>query len=235
MNLISLSIKKGLWKFFSAAVVTLFSSVALAQGTSFKVTYMDYPGAIERYGEALQQAYAQLGISIEFVKLTDGLTLQDTNQGKFDGDLMRASGIEESFVQMMPVGNALETANIVLLCQQQLSCEPSVLSKNNIQVHSIKSAKLWNKAIEQYPVKTIYQENLAELKALFIAKKIDYMVYTLDSSGGFNAEYLQAQVMKNPLLTVKTYHYIHKKHSDIAEKLSVAINQAFLSKQYINN
>ena len=83
------------------------------------------------------------------------------------------------------------------------------------------------KAIEQYPVKTIYQENLTELKALFLANKIDYMVYTLDASGVFNAEALQAQVMKDPLLTVKTYHYIHKKHSDIAEKLSVAINQEF--------
>lgn len=188
---------------------------------------MDYPGAIERYGKTFQQAYAQLGITLEFVKLSDGLTLQETNQGKFDGDLMRGSGIEKSFQQLMPVGNALENANIVLLCQQQVSCESSILSTDKTQVHSVKSTKVWNKALEQYPVTINYQESVTELKALFLANKIDYMVYTLDSSGFFSAKDLQAQVLKSPLLTVKTHHYIHKKHKNIAAELSVAINQAF--------
>lgn len=211
----------------SLVIFTSFAATALAKENTFKITYMDYPGAIERYGKTFQQAYAQLGITLEFVKLSDGLTLQDTDQGKFDGDLMRGSGIEKSFQQLMPVGNALESANIVLLCQRQVICEPSVLTTNKTQVNSVKSTKVWNKALEQYQVTINYQESVTELKALFLAKEIDYMVYTLDTSGFFNADDLQAQVLKTPLLTVKTYHYIHKKHKDIAENLSVAINQAF--------
>ena len=95
-------------------------------------------------------------------------------------------------------------------------------------MHTVAGAKTWNKAIQSTQVNVIKQASLTKLKTLFLTKKINYMVYTLDNSGFFNAQPLKAKVMDKPLLTVKTYHYIHKKHQAIAIELASAINDEFI-------
>ncbi len=203
------------------------STLEEAHSTHFNITLMDYPGALERYGKPLTKAYQTLGIDVEFTKLGKGITLNQTNQGTFDGDLMRAQGIEKSYANLMAVGEPLATANIVVLCQKYIVCTNELLSSKEIEVHSVKGVKLWNKAIEGTSASVKYQDSLSILKELFLAKKINYMVFTLDDSGFFSADVLNATVMKEPLLTVKTHHYIHKKHNAIADELSKAINAEF--------
>jgi hypothetical protein len=203
------------------------STLEKTEITKFNITLMDYPGALERYGEPLTKAYKAVGIDIEFTKLGNGITLNHTNQGKFDGDLMRAQGIEKTYGNLLAVGKPIATADIVVLCQKNIACTNVLLNDNKIQVHSVKGAKLWNKAIKSTAVSVIYQDSLLSVKELFLAKKINYMVFTFDGSGFFSAEALNAQVMKEPLLTVKTHHYIHKKHSKIIKTLSQALNAEF--------
>jgi len=203
------------------------STIEKTLSTHFNITLMDYPGALERYGKPLAKAYQTLGLHVEFTKLGKGITLNQTNQGKFDGDLMRAQGIEKYYSNLLAVGQPLATANIVVLCQKNIDCTNELLNSKKIEVHSVQGAQLWNKAIEGTSVTVKYQESLLKLKALFLAKKINYMVFTLDDSGFFNAKALKAIVMKDPLLTVKTHHYIHKKHTAITNELSKAINAEF--------
>ena len=203
------------------------STLDKAHSTQFNITLMDYPGALKRYGKPLAKAYQSLGIDVEYTKLGKGITLNQTNQGTFDGDLMRAEGIEKSYANLIAVGQPLATANIVVLCQKNIACTNELLNSKKMEVHSVKGAKLWNKAIEETSVMVKHHASLSILKALFLAKKIDYMVFTLDDSGFFSADVLNATVMKEPLLTVKTHHYIHKKHIEISNELSKAINTEF--------
>ncbi len=195
--------------------------------THFNITLMDYPGALERYGEPLTKAYKSLGISVEFTTLGNGISLKDTNNGKFDADLMRAEGPSDTLSNLLPVGKALAVANIVVLCQKNIPCNNELLKLASTQVHSVSGAKSWNKAIAATQATVSYQQSLTELKQLFIEKKINYMVYTLDDAGFFSADDLNANVMEKPLLTLRTFHYIHKKHRSIINDLALAINREF--------
>jgi hypothetical protein len=193
----------------------------------FTITLMDYPGALERYGPPLKKAYETLGISVDFIKLGHGYSIDDTNKGRFDAELMRAAGVEKKYPNLIPVGEPLLTANIVVLCQQDLPCDNKLLASSTIEVHSVMGATLWNKAINNTQATVKYQKSLATLKQLFIDKKIAYMVFSLDKAGVFTAKSLNAQVMDKPLLTVNTHHFIHKKHLAIIDDLAKAINYEF--------
>mgnify|MGYP006981758931 CR=1 FL=1 len=215
-------------------IALLFCHGGQASERPLKITYMDYPGAIDRYGQALENAYQKIGIDIEFIKLSDGISIKDTNQGAFDGDLMRGAGMEKSFPNLIPVGSPIESAKIVILCQKGAVCTPDIINSSETLVYSVESAKTWNYALKTTSVSVAYQASLKSLKAIFLAKKIKYMVFTLDASGFFNADALNANVMSKPLMTVDAHHYIHKKHLKLVPALAKAIDDEFSARAAIN-
>ncbi|TMP24032.1 hypothetical protein CWB99_22805 [Pseudoalteromonas rubra] len=172
--------------------------------------------------ELLQTAYQQLGYRLELVDFNRQSALIAANDGALDGQLGRIHGVTQAYPNLLKVSFPLYTFNLQLL-SRCLSCTFQQLDSLVIQSgylvanQYLKTTPFNGQLIE---VKNnITQLNLVTQGKVQAALVVDF--HLREHLADIDLESLKIET----LLTIETYHYLHKKHKTLIPQLEQALEQ----------
>jgi ABC-type amino acid transport substrate-binding protein len=180
-------------------------------------------------GAIIKEAYKSIDIEIKVNVYTFEGALKQADTGRVDGELMRAKEVIKIFnphnLTMIPVPlfqrklsafirkdkdisikegwKSLETYNIVVVRRVKV-VEMEIL-KHNLQAYPVLSFQQALKMVEKGKADLALLPYFEGLKAL--------------NDGNFQ----EIKVFEPPLKEVQVYHYLNKKHADLVEKITLAL------------
>lgn len=203
-------------------IVLLFSKVAVARHNSVIFNRpADSPQA--SYALALLSlAYKELNYEIHLIDFSRKNALLAANNGVLDGQLGRDISIEAENKNLIRVNYVLFDYKLMLF----KNCQPNtlnmlqnvaILSGYPVQQHYLESTHFKGKVIEVKNIST--QLNLLAQKKVEGAIMLDFVLPKA------NLELPETCMQKQLLNTFSLYHYIHKKHAELAPKLLAALKK----------
>ncbi|TMP33359.1 substrate-binding periplasmic protein [Pseudoalteromonas rubra] len=172
--------------------------------------------------ELLQTAYQQLGYELELVDFNRQSALIAANDGALDGQLGRIHGVTQAYPNLLKVRFPLYTFNLQLL-SRCLSCTFQQLDSLVIQSGYLVA----NRYLETTPFNghlvevknNITQLNLVTQGKVQAALVVDF--HLREHLADIDLESLKIET----LLTIETYHYLHRKHKALLPQLEETLNQ----------
>lgn len=207
--------------------ITISAQAEEKNKTHFKITQVASGPVIDKAIEILDTAYSNLGYTVEYELLQSELALEKSNKGLADGEMLRISGLEKSYENLIPVTVPYLIAENLLFVSKDWSKKinewddliPIVKNKSyigirkglkkgeyqlnsrNIPYTETKTTEEAMKLLESGKLKMVYEERLTGLE---IVKKLGLK---------------NIKILEPTLDNVTLYHYIHKSNSFLIPKL----------------
>ncbi|EWH09916.1 hypothetical protein DS2_10732 [Catenovulum agarivorans DS-2] len=208
-------------------LIVMFSFVPSAQADK-KFTFLQtelgpkYHCAIN----ALNRAYANLGIEVEYLVQPNRRAIDSSNRGKFDGEMLRVDGVEHLFPNLIKIP--------VPLC----AIKSVMLAGNHVSATTIEELKTYHFGIilgfidqERY----VKQHNITATKLVKYDRlfdmlelgRVDVIFLPLTQAHQWLTDEKKKhfKFLKNFNRDLYLYHYLHKKHkhllSDVTQQLRV--------------
>lgn len=171
----------------------------------------------------LRAAYRRLNIEIEIVQSPGRRSIAEANAGTFDGELLRAPAIEASFHNLVRVPTPVATIDIVALVGKDAPRIESRADLVALHVGYERGVML----IEKDPISAGFHagDDLDSLLKLLAGGKLDVVLHVAPDFEaakqrlGLN----QLQATDFVFVSASMYHYLHKRHQDLVDKLNKAI------------
>jgi polar amino acid transport system substrate-binding protein len=200
---------------------------AQAQQENLRIATFGQGGPMEKNAAAyLTEHYKKLGVQIEFVNLPGNRALQESNSGRLDGELMRKAGLSMEYPNLLQISVPLATTNTVAFA----------LDKNidvdkgwdSLRKHTF-SYEMGTKLIEQNTLGFSTGNAEQNIKAAFrqmLHRRVELII--IDEQAGLQLVRemgLEGTVhmLKPAISTTQLYHYVHKKHAALANKLEILL------------
>lgn len=174
--------------------------------------------------QSLELAYERLGISVEWLSLPSGRALKYTNEGRFDGEFLRAeSVVNEGYSSLIKVPVALVSSDIHLYCLREVFCQPGgeslkLIGYNiNIKYFKMLCSQLKLNCIGFYPSKITLEALLESRVDAFIATEVE-IAKGLDE---LSPLFYQSEVLGS----IEAFHYLHKKLESLVPSLTEELNK----------
>ena len=168
----------------------------------------------------LEHAYGQIGIPIRFAELPAERSLLKANEGSLDGDVNRVAGIEKKYANLVMIPVPINTVEHVVVTKNH---EFTVDGWERLKPYSI-AIRIGTKAVESGTAGLNVTAFPAYEK---IFKLVAQDRYEISVVGRITAmEYInryrlkELKVLEPPLTRLPLYHYLHKKHLNIVEKIT---------------
>lgn len=200
-----------------------------AQVQRLRITTFGQGGPMEKAAAVkLTNVYKKLGVQIEFVNFPGNRALQESNEGRLDGELLRKEGINREYQNLIQIQPPLASTNTaVFAIDTTIDIGQGWAS---LRDHSF-SYERGTKIIEQNTVGFSRSMPESEIKAAFRQlqnKNVDLVV--LDEKAGLQLIKelgLEGAVhmLLPPLSHTDLYHYLHKKHADLAVKVEAELRK----------
>jgi len=177
-----------------------------------------------RYEKLLTFVYNQLGYRVKFQEMVVSRALKMIKEDQLDALMIQTSALmkyESAPVIKVPV--IIGSGKLILFCREKSPCNKEILTTaSNTIVTTVgtlggKPDFLKIKA-SIYQVATKYAAgNMFELG------RFDYLITTTENSMGNLADIDEEKHGHIDLISLKGFHYIHKKHKLLLPKLTAAI------------
>ncbi|OCQ20506.1 hypothetical protein A7985_15760 [Pseudoalteromonas luteoviolacea] len=200
----------------------LLSTCAVANA---KTLYFNRPAdtAQARYViELLSLAYKDIGHKLELIDFDRHSALIAANEGELDGQLGRIAGVTDSYANLIYVDYPLYSFNLQLI-SHCLSCTFNQLSSLVVQSGYL--------VAYQYMMDNQYKGELIEVKStaaqlnLLMQEKVQGALI-VDFHLREHLPYMDMEAVKiEDLLTIESFHYLHKKHSALIPKLKQTLKK----------
>ncbi|MFZ6640208.1 hypothetical protein ACO0LL_10735 [Undibacterium sp. TC4M20W] len=202
---------------------------AQAQQESLRIATFGQGGPMEKAAAVhLTEFYKKLGVRIEFVNLPGNRALQESNSGRLDGELMRKAGLAVEYPNLLQIMVPLATTNTVAFAlDKNIDLDKGWAS---LKEHTF-SYETGTKVIEQNTqgFSTGYAEH--NIKAAFrqmLNRRVELIV--IDEQAGLQlVKEMQLEgtvhMLTPPISTIPLYHYLHKKHADLASRLETLLRK----------
>ncbi|BBB68824.1 ABC transporter substrate-binding protein [Undibacterium sp. YM2] len=201
----------------------------LAQQESIRIATFGQGGPMEKAAAIhLTECYKKLGMQVEFVNLPGNRALQESNSGRLDGELMRKTGLGVEYPNLLQIMVPLATTNTVAFAMDKnIDLDKGWAS---LKEHTF-SYETGTKVIEQNTqgFSTGHAEH--NIKAAFrqmLNRRVELIV--IDEQAGLQLVKemgLEGTVhmLTPPISTTPLYHYLHKKHADLANRLEALLRK----------
>lgn len=170
--------------------------------------------------EILKIAYEKIGISVEIRGMPPKRSLQETNEGKVDGEVSRVIDVSKLYPKLIRVPTSI---NVI---------KPSVFSKNlnftvtdcealkNYSVAIVSGAKFAELCIQGMPYVYV-TVNLSQAIRLLIRDRVDIVIATEgNGSREIKDQGIESIRLLSPALkTMPLYHYLNPKHEVLAVQI----------------
>lgn len=204
-------------------------SHAQAQQESIRIATFGQGGPMEKTAAVyLTENYKKLGVQVEFVNLPGNRALQESNSGRLDGELMRKAGLSVEYPNLLQIMVPLATTNTVAFAlDKNIDLHKSWAS---LREHTF-SYETGTKIIEQHTQGFSTGHAELNIKTAFrqmLNKRVELIV--IDEQTGLQLVKemgLEGTVhmLTPPISTIPLYHYLHKKHADLASRLEALLRK----------
>lgn len=166
----------------------------------------------------LEEAYAELGMSLNYLPMPRQRSLVEANKGNIAGELARIPELNDDYPNLRRVDFPLYAFNVVLVADRRrcgiCSFEQikNVAHVNGVQIIETFLANQQS----QRPVATT--GNLEQLATLLENNRVEAILMTDFEFQQTNLAQ-QRHYIRVPLKRALAYHYVHKKHADLIPQL----------------
>lgn len=210
--------------------VTILLWVALActlgvfaQQPNLRITTFGSGGPLDQAAVAvLTSAYLKLGLKLEFINLPGERALQATNNGEYDGELVRKAGLTELYANLIQIKVPVVVSKFVAFALPGTARLGSKWEDlRNARFTYERGTKVIEANTEGFP-KAFPVETKIQGFTKLLSHTIDYVV--VDELNGLDAlrdsNSTKAIVVASGVFAqVPLYHYLNKKHADLAASL----------------
>tara|TARA_R110001583_G_scaffold21088_2_gene80261 strand:+ start:3550 stop:4233 length:684 start_codon:yes stop_codon:yes gene_type:complete len=175
--------------------------------------------------EILKVAYEKIGISIDIKGMPAKRSIQETNEGKVDGEVSRVFQIGELYPELIRIPTSI---NVI---------EPSVFSKNlhftvtdcddlkDYSVGIVRGAKFAELCTEKMDY-VFVTKNINQALKLLDRNRVDIVIATKGNGlAALKKEGLESIYILSPALTkMPLYHYLNPKHKYLALKIAEVLS-----------
>ncbi|WP_293745652.1 extracellular solute-binding protein [uncultured Paraglaciecola sp.] len=194
-----------------------FSSFTGSRGTFFA-------------SNVLAAIYHELGYNVSITRYKN--LAENLNSFRFgaDGELVRAGVFDSTSEYLIQVPEPLVETSLYLVCRSKESCLSSMQpnAKVGISIDALVLKDWWK---EQKVSKQVYLTTTSMLKE-YTSEQLDYMILS-----AIDASYYKEQLGTShyqSILTMPFYHFIHKKHKSLLDKVNQGLKDFKLTPAYEN-
>jgi polar amino acid transport system substrate-binding protein len=206
------------------------SNTTSAQEQVLHITNFAHFGPMEKAATSkLESAYQKLNVRMELIKYPGKRALIESNEGRSDGELVRKAGLSQEYENLIQIPTPIVYTNtIALAVDDKIKLEKGWESVRNYSFAYERGTKL----IEDYThgfSKGLPQTDIRLSFRLLLSRQIDLIIINEDAGLQLMQELgLQQSVHQiSPILSrTPLYHYLHKKHRDLATKLDTVLKSA---------
>lgn len=204
---------------------------SMAYGKNPTLTFSQTPLG-ERFfcaHKALKKAYAQLNYDVGFITYPSKRALREANVGRVDGEMLRATGAE------------LDYPNLIRIPVPICAIESVLIANKAIEISSLADLKKYRIGIttgyvDQEKIVKEHQLNVTRgsrddiLESLLVLDRVEIIFSTREKAQKLIPKYLNQEninlsVVKAPKRYVYLYHYVHKKHQPLVMKLTDVLKE----------
>ncbi len=221
-------IKPGKQALFLVIILTMYGLPASAQPTIVLNTALSAPVSNETQtgfaDSVVSEAFRRIGYNLIIVHLPAERALINANKGIDDGDLIRISGLQKKYTNLIQVPEVIMQLNMVLFSKKTNFLIKNWSSINNYSLAIISGWKIFEENFGQYEnaIDIIKIDDEKQAFSLLLNGRVDFFSY----SQWAGLYYLKKnnisdiKMLNNPLASPKFYIYLHKKHKDIVNILA---------------
>ncbi|MFT5702148.1 MAG: polar amino acid transport system substrate-binding protein [Desulforhopalus sp.] len=171
-------------------------------------------------GKVVAEAYKRLGIQAHIKAFPSARSLLMSNMGEVDGEVSRIKGIDKNYSNLIIVPVAINIVEGVVFTKDVTF---SVTGWDSLLPYTIgikRGTKFAEKGTKGMNVQSVTTNRQLFLK--LDLRRTDVIV-TARVSGLVELKMLKfegIQVLEPPLVTMKLYHYLHKKHASLLPALT---------------
>jgi hypothetical protein len=174
------------------------------------------------FKQILSEAYAHIGVNIEWVTVPNKRSIKYSNEGRFDGELLRVERIVDDYPNLIPVPIVLAQGEFNLYCLLEKDCRTKNRRKitigysNETIMHEIICEKLSLNCHPFYSYQNIFEP-------LYDGKIDAFLAHDLQIEQALNDK-SPILFQSTPLFVERGFHFLHKKHSDLIPKITEVLN-----------
>jgi len=175
--------------------------------------------------KVLHEAYKRIGITIRIEAFPSERSLTMANIGDIDGEILRSTKIQKEY------------PNLILIKVPVVSLKVVVFSKNHeFPIQGWESLKPYSIAIVRgmKPVEnklkgmTYYKvHHFQQAFQMILNGRVDIAIHTFGDGKFIIKEHKLKgiKVLEPPIMEVKGYHYLHKKHENLVSRITDSLQQ----------
>lgn len=173
----------------------------------------------------LTEAYGRIGITICDTALPAERSLVESNNGHYDGEVVRVKGIEARYPNLIPVSIPVTTAEGMAFTKKRTIAIDGWESLKPYSIVLRRGLKFAEKGTLGMNVTlvTTYAESF------MLVSKERYEVTVCDRLAGYyftrKFGYPDLTAQEPPITTFQLFHYLHKKHAPLRPEITAALAQ----------
>ena len=208
-------------------LVFVFQEVCTVFAREIVISTFEVESKLDVTSETImKEAYRRLGHSLKVVRFPGERALWAANTGVVDGELFRVDGVDKKYTNLIKVPLNISKLEIVVFAKGK---DFRVTGWDCLASYVI-GYRSGVKAVELNMIKGLKTEPVSTYKQAFL--KLDNgrtdVVLGSRTAGLETIRENQLQeitVLEPPLMSMKIFHYLHKKNVDLLEPLTKIIQQ----------
>lgn len=195
------------------------------------IGFASHPAVVKNYLSIVKNAYTKIGITPEFIPVSDRRSIKMLSEAKLDGLVIRGQKTMLQHPSFIPVPPMLGAADIRLICQQDLLCDISLLDDNSKILGLVGQDVYYQKLLADKVINTYEVIDYHRMGRMFDQKKLDAMIMVFDlNTQGHPSSELNTFLLDQ----VEGFHIIHKRFSHLVPKLSQALEKSLEQHKFIH-
>lgn len=217
-----------------SALVILFIIMASFEprpslANSFTITTFKVGDTVEA-SQVVQKLYEGLGHQVKIQELPSRRALVDSNDGKYDGELVRIKGTEQKYPNLIPIPTPIMQSKTVVITLQGSSISPKHWSElQGYRIAIPAGVQLLENRATEYGIQNVKVMNAQSILRMLQYKRIDLTIMPISMAKQY-PELKQLRIVSPAIETVNLYHYVHKKNSHLVKALDKELQKV---KQHI--
>ena len=196
-----------------------------------KITLSGSDSAMDHYifANILKSAYATLGINTQFIPLPSSRSLMNADRGLSDGEIARIKGISKKYKNLIRVPIPIMTSGIYALSLNKLP----IMGWPDVAKYKVayrRGIQIIKNELDKYHIQSSIVNKDPELIRFLLRKRTDIILQdkglAISSMTQLHSEGVDIRsivFLEPPLMEVKLYHYLNKKHKHLLNGIGQAL------------
>ncbi|WP_404409604.1 transporter substrate-binding domain-containing protein [Pseudidiomarina marina] len=177
------------------------------------------PAAVQ---QILEEAYAELGITLRYVNMPRNRSLVESNAGRIAGELGRLPELDNEFKNLKQVPFPLFAFEIVLVADRRDCGLCTIDDVENLAFISGMQTVMGLIEEHQFEGPTVQALDIQQLNLMFTNKRVKAVMLN-DFEARQLGYYDNPHLIITPMLALIGYHFLHEKHAHLIPSLNTVL------------